>query len=619
MPTAAAIAAAEIIIRETAYAAGGEVRPLPLLGSFNTTVTTGWDPDYQMELLEAGHKLCPWFAWPEDIDVGDPAELATFDAYYQEYIEYCEELGLPLWFRFNPYGFERILATDATYETGDPATSARVIKPDGTVLTTLSPFGLLAHWDAPAAECLDRDSWRRIQSWYPSPPMVMFHSNNEVTKLRWTALETDSKYYVDTYGTEQTDAFKKALIADAWTERYQRMIAAMRTTLEADSEDWAGVARFVAYDAFGPSFIGRWAQWEEYALVTDSAITPDWVIWDGGTMSYYDNYWQTAMGDYLVYSNQVEACNFPFQEAEAKTANPDYLCELALWTGDGSSGSVPWYPAMGYSSTYEARSKTCQYLGDGQTWNIDRYAGWAQFGLWMTRPFILREFRFSTEDKDNWPGYFDRLTEIVDRIHDDPVLTEFWRDGTLVANEDYDHPYQEEIPSQYTSVERSYLLTTSVDPERPWDLTDTVPVFALAYVLGTTPNRSWLLYAHAPLESQDCTITIPGYDDVDVHVPREGHFWIYKEQDVAYRFTARSTTPGEYVLASGTLSQLVAVGDIQQGVNRGDGGLGTFVVPATGDVEQGVQYGAAGTEFTGTMLTGGGGDTIGVFGVRRIV
>jgi len=87
---------------------------------------------------------------------------------------------------------------------------------------------------------------------------------------------------------------------------------------------------------------------------------------------------------------------------------------------------------------------------------------------------------------------------------------------------------------------------------------------------------------------------------------------------MSYRFTARSTTPGEYRFASGVLANLIALGDIQQGVNRGDGGVGTFAVPAVADVESGVSYGADGTEFTGTLDVAGGSGTIGIVGLRRV-
>lgn len=100
---------------------------------------------------------------------------------------------------------------------------------------------------------------------------------------------------------------------------------------------------------------------------------------------------------------------------------------------------------------------------------------------------------------------------------------------------------------------------------------------------------------------------------------------------MAYRFKARSSTPGEYRFAATVLQNLIALSDIRSGTGRGDGGIGTYnpdfpdagnvtqddtvngvagtyVEVAEADVELGVQYGAGGTEKTGTLVVGAGAD-----------
>ncbi len=47
-------------------------------------------------------------------------------------------------------------------------------------------------------------------------------------------------------------------------------------------------------------------------------------------------------------------------------------------------------------------------------------------------------------------------------------------------------------------------------------------------------------------------------------------------------------------------------GDVRDGVGYGDAQTGTLEVPAEADVRSGTQYGAGGTEFTGTLASGGG-------------
>ena len=44
-----------------------------------------------------------------------------------------------------------------------------------------------------------------------------------------------------------------------------------------------------------------------------------------------------------------------------------------------------------------------------------------------------------------------------------------------------------------------------------------------------------------------------------------------------------------------------AVGDVEEGVDRGDGSIGTFAVPAEANVRYDIGYGEDGTEFTGSF------------------
>ena len=45
---------------------------------------------------------------------------------------------------------------------------------------------------------------KKIQEWYPDPPLVLFISNNEHSKLQWSEVEM-SKRYLDTYGPGKTE------------------------------------------------------------------------------------------------------------------------------------------------------------------------------------------------------------------------------------------------------------------------------------------------------------------------------------------------------------------------------------------------------------------------------
>ena len=117
------------------------------------------------------------------------------------------------------------------------------------------------------------------------------------------------------------------------------------------------------------------------------------------------------------------------------------------------------------------------------------------------------------------------------RVHRNPTLREFWRKGSLVPNRAGAHPYQTVIPAEYQNVDRWFLLDTSLDPKRPWEMGTPLPVFALALVTGAAPRRQWLVYAHAPLGArQNVQITIPEYHPVKVNVAVGGSFYLVDER-----------------------------------------------------------------------------------------
>ena len=78
-----------------------------------------------------------------------------------------------------------------------PAENPNVVTADGKVQGRVSPFGPVAPW------CIGRqhtdEPWmKQIQQWYPSPPLVVFLSNNEHAKLNWTEADTDQRIWRST-------------------------------------------------------------------------------------------------------------------------------------------------------------------------------------------------------------------------------------------------------------------------------------------------------------------------------------------------------------------------------------------------------------------------------------
>jgi len=526
-PTEAARRVAEEIRREALLPpTGPSGRPLPLVSHWNMgSYGRGWTTQYQIELLHGGHRILPWLGWPQGNPDEDERARQRFDDYYGDLLGLCRRLRLPICFRGTQW---EAMLVGKEYRQRPPEECPAVITPEGKAIGKLSPFGPVAAWRDPAQQFVATPAMRRVQELYPDPPLVLFVSNNEAPDLRWHQVEQLSKRYLDRYGLGRADEFKRKVVAEGWMERYPVMFQAMREALA--SETWKKNVRFVGYGAFGPSHFGRWEQWKEYSLITDAWISPDWHIWDGGSPSYYTHNW-CDIRDHWVWSTQVESMNWIFQLDEAWKVNPDFWWEVSLWDGNGG-----WTPGTACTPELVKKAKACQYLKDGQTFTPERFLGWTQFGLWLLRPRVIREFRASTEPLEPWRPFFDQLLFSVDRVYDNPVLEEFWRHGALVANRAHPHPFQADVPDKYRSIDRWFLLDTNLDPKRPWEMNTDLPVFSLALVRGEPGVRRWLVYAHSPLEDRkQVEITLPEFGVLRFDVPRTGVFCLVEEKSRAVK------------------------------------------------------------------------------------
>ena len=63
------------------------------------------------------------------------------------------------------------------------------------------------------------------------------------------------------------------------------------------------------------------------------------------------------------------------------------------------------------------------------------------------------------------------IVRAVDRVHNDPLLREFWRRGELVPNRARKHPYRSGIPETYSASDRWFLLDADANPPNdPWTI-----------------------------------------------------------------------------------------------------------------------------------------------------
>lgn len=495
-----------------------EGRALPLLSHWNSGVhptAVGWGPDQQMRLIEQGHFLLPWFQHPYFDSTLDPAAGRITIEYYRAALEKCRDLKLPIVFICTEWDI--VLSREPFYSL-PPEQNPNVIGRDGKVLKQMDPLGPVEPWLQAGRLWTDSALMKELQELYPDPPLVIFLSNNEHPRLRWTEVET-SERYVRKYGEGRDDNFKRKVVADGFIERYRALQEGMRQGLV--SKAWKTNARFVAYDAFGPPHFGRWGGWKEYSLYVPGRIDPGPLMWDGASTSYYTHNWNPST-DYTVWSPQIEFMNQVFQLDEAYKLNPNFWYELSIWDGYTDGRTVPAEPD----------DKRKYYQSLGQTYTPERYGAFAQFGMWLLRPRVVREFRMHDQSWEDCKPYFMALAGAVDRVHTNPTLRQWWRTGQLAPNRARRHPYQNDIPAEYAKADRWFLLEADCNPkEKTWESFWTVPVFSLALTRGEAPHREWLVYAHAPLgDHRDVTLTIPSYGTIKVDVSVGGSFYVVDEK-----------------------------------------------------------------------------------------
>ena len=183
--------------------------------------------------------------------------------YYEAAIKKAAEYKLPISFKSTQW--ESLLYTDPKYKKLPAKDDPNVIE-TGTakIRKQISPFGLKEPWYRVGKEWTSQDELKMLQLLYPDPPLVIFLSNNEASKLRWYKVE-ESQRYVDKYGTEQSGSFKRKVVGDGWKGLYPEMFKGMRDGLTQQS--WKKSGKFVGYGGFGPSHFARWPGWLRHSLV----------------------------------------------------------------------------------------------------------------------------------------------------------------------------------------------------------------------------------------------------------------------------------------------------------------------------------------------------------------
>jgi len=515
-------AVAEIQAEVVKLPGDSEGNPLPLAATW-APLANNFSPDYQLSLIRQGHHLLPCFIFPyaDTQWGGENAQLPryrqmrldNFNQYFAPALREAARLKLPL--SFQRFQFEMELTTDKKYFELPSEENPNVIGLDGKIQKMVDPMGPLEPWRRLGCEQVTSMCWKLAQEIYPDPPIVMLLSNNEHPVLNFHDAEK-SRRFVDKYGTGTPVALRQKVFAEEMIRHYRALQQGMCEGLL--NETWRKNVRFVAYENFGPSELGRYGGWLGSNTFDVGAGRLTWphLAWDGSSPSYYTHNWLGVLTDYTSCSMQIEAMNWVFMLKDAFRENPNFWFELSTWDGDtGAFGG-----------------KRAQYAGRGQLYDADRYEGMLQFGLWLTRARALRDFRY-LESLAYAEPYFLANIHAVDRVYASPVLRKFWHQGVLVPNPERQHPYHTALSDAVKAKERWYLLKTNLEPAgADWGLTTEIPVFALALVMGQAPNREWLLFAHAPRGARPgVRVTLPDYGEVAVDASVTGAFYHVREQN----------------------------------------------------------------------------------------
>ncbi len=484
--------------------------------------------DWQLDILNAGRYIIPLGAnhFPCNDGSNSNWDLALDEDIWGE----IKTKGIPIHVRNMQYTdlFYGDLANGisgcSTYSGLPEVDNPNWINIVGDVIEDrVSPFGPVARWTELGTEWGSTTYIQALHTLYPDPPYVLLLSNNEPRTLKWWNA-ADSKRFVALYGGGVSEADTRLIFEEAWIERY----TALFTAIKAQLPSWSDKIIFAGYETAMTS-VGRYNGWTN-ATTTMARLNDTPYIWDGDSPDGYLN--ANQLTDYNGWSINIGVMKWPAIKAWYKKVNPNMYWGI-------STAAIPNFVTT--------------MLGLGQTFPYERYGAIVKWEMWMTKPTVVRDFRwpisiediFDIEDEDML--WFEQVLDPVDEIHDSTILAEFWRDGELVLNTDREHPYQKNVailPDDLSTPNQWYALTTSLEPSASdfpnnpttgQSLAVVFNVWAMAQVLGEYPNRRWLVYTYAPLAAQNnVDIMIPEFGNITVDVTRAGSYFVVSETSGTY-------------------------------------------------------------------------------------
>lgn len=506
-PLAAQDTASAIIAEASLPSTGPAGHPLPLVSTWNVGLGAGgYTLEYQLGKIRDGHYILPTVMLPGIESDNYPQQKPVPG--WNELVE----LGLPLTLKSTQW--EQILVQRSEFRELPFASNPSAYSEDGRHLGLLDPQAPTTKPYRDAGRLWGRTvALSNLQKSYPSPPKVIFLSNNEAPRMKVRNLET-SRRFIEQFAKkgQSVDDFLDQRCDDIEQKPTNHPMGALISELREQLSNWHAPATFIGFNSFGPRFYGRWNEWRAYAGASAKWLSCEHLVWGGASSDFYLDDWSPIRDD-RGWSVQVEAQNWVFMLDEALAHNENFWFELSIWDGNEKKRAA---------------------LSDKIPFDEMRYAAAVKFGVWLLRPRVVREFRAAFEPVSKNEAYFQSLLDEVKLVHENPTLRKFWRDATLVPNRARRHFYNVDELRRYRDVDRWFILEASTNASGAWRMETPVPVFALALVRGNAPNREWLVYAHAPMGSRDgVEIEVPEFGAVTIDVPVEGAYFVVLEDDHA--------------------------------------------------------------------------------------
>ena len=498
---------AKEITQEAIKAFSSRDTSLPLL-TYTPKDTDKINPDYMLSRIEQGeHLLVTWNLNPYyDNNVNYN--------YYESSIKKAAQLKLPLVFVLSAP--ESALLIDDYFTSKDDNINPAVINNNGDSQEKLSPFADETSWSEVGEFWAKSELFKKLQEWYPNPPLVVFMSKNEEKKLTWNSIEDDSKYIKQYKNKHFDNNQKRTFIGANWIEKYRLMHESFKNNFTALK--WKNNTKFVSNNQLSQN-IGVKADWNIDATYTN-LYANIWPLTANGLSVDFDLLEDKGVSE--LNSPYATVNNLAFMLDEAKKVNPDIAININI----------------------NENNKITQ---------LDKYRGFAQFGLWFIRPNIITK---TGEEIDSTLSetFFNELANSIELIHADERLKDFWLNGHLVSNGK--SPFNEKIPENLKDASRWFLLDVDVN-ENQRSKDGNIEAWAFALEKGEGERKEIMIFTQSPnISSANLRVKVPGYKDVEVKASKDGAFVTFNTPEIVDTAALSSQNYSSEVFLEGTILSL---------------------------------------------------------------